>query len=336
MNPTSTVSARATVRYCTNPLFVTYPATSPKVNQSAQAVVLHALTDPTVGPPEHMPLVSATLKPVSEISHRSNTKRSGKNALQLDMGNDLRSLHEVFLPDRSHFPSPHILRRNQVQLDEAYLHSTLSAWEGKSELDKLLITASAMSATTSVAFTVDFSKQRQISLGADLPGAFRKLRNSLSELNSLGAAIATLEIDRKGRLHLHGMVATSESWSVVRKALKPIGGKSGNKKFNARYQIKPKPAHSPLFWAMYITKDLVGMSQTERDKMIYRSQSATQMARVHLAKLNDLAEQKLGCKGEMRGRSAVYSRACKRAGSGRGMVLHVTSCSGSNDRPGRL
>lgn len=313
---TSDSTARPSVSFSTNPTVVTYPAASAAHRQSAQAIVLHTLTHPSVGPVEENPLVAASLESTTTIPLRSNTKQYGKRALRLDMGNDVRSLHQAFLPAGSHFPKPHWLRQRTLYLDEGYLHLSLSAWEGKSELDKLLITASAMSAIRCVAFTVNFSEQRQKALLADLPSAFRKLRNTLAGMNNLGASMATLERDKKGRLHLHGIVVTGEPWAVVRAALRPVGGKSKNKKFDDRFQVLPKRAHSPLFWAMYMTKDLTALPTSESEGLLYMSQSARKLGRDHMSTLRTFAEQKFDMKCDLRGRAAVYTKSCKRKPSG--------------------
>lgn len=228
------------------------------------------------------------------------------------MGNDLRNLHQTFLPKGSYFPKPHLLRQRTLNLDEGYLHSTLSAWEGKSELDKLLITASALSAIPCVAFTVNFSEPRQKVLGTDIPSAFHRLRNVLAGLNKLGPSMATLERDEKGRLHLHGIVGTTEPWNVVRARLLPVGGRSKNEKFNDRYQVQPKQAYSPLFWAMYMTKELLDLPATESEHLIYMSESARRLGHNHLSVLRDLAEQKFNRKFDWRGRATFYRALSRR------------------------
>lgn len=53
---TSATSARASVSYLSNPVFVTYPATSPATRQTSETLVLLGLTSDLVDAPERSPL----------------------------------------------------------------------------------------------------------------------------------------------------------------------------------------------------------------------------------------------------------------------------------------
>lgn len=253
------------------------------------------------------PLVAITLEAVHENPSQFNTNRYGKRAICLDMGNDLQSLRDALLPPRIYFPKSYLLNQRQIYLDEAYLHSTLSNWDGKNSVDKLMLTASAIGNQRSVAFSVRFGEKRLRSLGSDPAKALRKIRNELSSLTSLGATMMTVELDKKGKLHLHGMVVTDASGAEIKRLLWALGGSTSNSAFRNLHQVRIVPTTSPVCWAMYMTKDLIDQREAVTKRLIYMSQSATRLGREHLPELRDLAEQKLGIKPDWRGRSAVYA-----------------------------
>jgi hypothetical protein len=305
--PALAPSASPTVSSLSKTKIVSYPALSPGHQQSAQAIVLAGLTDARVTAPAQSPLVAITLEAIQENPSKVNTNKYGKRVLCLDMGNDLRSLRDTLLPPRIYFPKPYLLNRRQLFLDEAYLHSTLSNWDGRNSIDKLMLTASAIGNQRSVAFTVRFGEKRLKSLGSEPASALRKIRNELSSLTSLGATLMTVELDQGGRLHLHGMVVTDASGSDIKRLLWALGGSTTNTAFRNRNQVKIVPATSPVCWAMYMSKELIDQPEAVTKRLIYMSQSATKLGREHLPELRDLAEQKLGIKPDWRGRSAVYS-----------------------------
>lgn len=305
--PAATSSALPSVSSLSKTKIVSYPAISPAHQQSAQAIVLTGLTDARVTPPTQSPLVAITLETTWKNPSQSYTKKYGKRVICLDMGNDLRSLREALFPARIYFPKPYLLNQRQILLDEAYLHSTLSNWDGKNSIDKLMLTASAIGSRPSVAFTVRFGEKRLKSLGSDPATALRKIRNELSSLTSLGATMMTVELDKGGKLHLHGMVVTGASGADVKRLLWALGGSTTNTAFRNRNQVKIVPATSPVCWAMYMTKELIDQPEAVTKSLIYMSQSATRLGREHLPELRDLAERKLGIKPDWRGRSAVYA-----------------------------
>lgn len=305
--PAASSSAPPSVSSLSKTKIVSYPAPSPAHQQSAQAIVLTGLTDPRITTPAQSPLVAITLEALQKNPPQFNTNRYGKRVICLDMGNDLRSLRDALLPPRIYFPKPYLLNQRQIYLDEAYLHSTLSNWDGKDSIDKLMLTASAVGSRPSVAFTVRFGEKRLKSLGSDPAAALRKIRNELSSLTSLGATMVTVELDKGGRLHLHGMVVTDASGADVKRLLWALGGSTTNTAFRNRNQVKIVPATSPVCWVMYMTKDLIDQPEAVAKRLIYMSRSATGLGREHLPELRNLAEQKLGIKPDWRGRSAVYA-----------------------------
>lgn len=309
---TSTTSARASVSYLSNPAFVSYPARSPAIRQTSEALVLLGLTNDLVDTPARSPLVSLSCLPIADVPRPSYTKGSGKRTLKFDVGNDMRSLADILIPGPAHIPKPHLLRQRQLFMDEAYLHATLCSWDSKSELDRALIIASGMPTTSTHTFTVDFSKARQESLGSDLTQAFRKLRNELSLLTRLGATVATLEHDGGGRLHLHGAVSADVDVDALRAVLFDLGGQVTNKRFRC-FQVKIKPATFTLGWLMYITKTLIKLPEVEAAQRIYMSSSAKLLGKGHLVELRKASERKLGIKSDWRGRAAVYTKAMRRA-----------------------
>jgi hypothetical protein len=221
------------------------------------------------------------------------------------MGNTLGELGETLLPPPSHIPTPGLLRKRQLIVDETYLHALLSSWESKSDLDKALLTANAMPAERTLTFTVNFSQRRQQSLGADLGVAFKKLRNELGGISSLGPTLATLERDDRGRLHLHGMVVSDTSQEALRVLLLKLGGMSENLAFRNLRQVKIKPATCSLGWGLYMTKDLLRLPSSESARHIYASQGARRLGMRHLDELRKASRMKLGIKPDLRGRAGA-------------------------------
>jgi hypothetical protein len=310
---TSVTSARASVSLLSNPVRVTYPAPSLATRQTSETLVLIGLTNDLVDAPEREPLVSLSSLPTADVPGPSYRKRSGKRTLKFDVGNELRSLGDILIPGPVHLPKPHLLRQRQLFMDEGYLHATLCNWETKSELDRALIVASGMPTTSTHTFSVDFSEARQRSLGLDLAQAFRKLRNDVSQLARLGPTVATLEHDRDGRLHLHGIVTADVDVAALRQILIGLGGKVSSIPFRNLYQVDIKPATFTLGWLMYITKTLIKLPEADASKRIYMSSSARLLGKGHLVELRKAAERKLGIKPELRGRAAVYSRSTRAA-----------------------
>lgn len=304
--------------------FVSYPPTSQARARTVEAVVLRTLADDRVAAPDRSPLVAITRVGLDGSSNPTDSYRSRTHALKIDMGNSLGELGETLLPPPSHIPNPGLLRKRQLILDETYLHALLSPWESKSELDKMLITANAMPAELTLTFTVNFSQRRQRSLGADLGVAFKKLRNELGCIASLGPTLATLEHDDRGRLHLHGMVATQASEAELRQLLLKLGGVSENQAFRNLRQVKIKPATSPLGWGLYMTKDLLRMPPDESGSHIYASQQARRLGKAHLEELREASRTKLSIRPDLRGRAGACRRPSQvmRRDTGGGRRMH--------------
>ncbi|MGN6329399.1 MAG: hypothetical protein ACTHL5_10700 [Rhodanobacter sp.] len=245
----------------------------------------------------------------TDVPRPSYTKRSGKRTLKFDVGNDMRSLGDILFPGPVYLPKPHLLRQRQLFMDEGYLHTSLCSWDSKSELDRALVIASGMPASSTHTFSVNFSEARQRKLGVDVSQAFRKLRNELSQLSRLGPTVMTLERDADGRLHLHGMVSADVSVAALRAALLGVGGSVTSIPFRNLHQVKIKPATFTLGWLMYITKGLIKLREAQVAQHIYMSSSAKLLGKGHLVELRKAAERKLGFKPELRGRAAVYSKS---------------------------
>lgn len=299
--------ASAIVSALSNPLFVSYPPTSAGARQTSEAVVLHGLTSNLVGGPGDPCLVSLSTAPTPSICRPTYRKRSGKRTLVFDVGNDLRTLKEILIPEQSYLPKPNLLRTRQLLMDEAYLHTTPCSWDTKSDLDRALIVASGMASKNTKAFTVDFTQARQKSLGSNLPQAFRKLRNELALLSRLGPTVVTLEHDPKGRLHLHGMVSSDVDHEALRAVLLGLGGRSDSISFRNCHQVDITPANFTLGWLTYITKTLIRLPDQTASQRIYMSSSSKLLGKGHLLELRRAAEHKLGIIPDWRGRAAVYT-----------------------------
>lgn len=305
MTNDSLKSTTTTVTYISESDFVSYPPSSAARARTIEAVVLRALADDRVDHPATSPLVAMTRTSLHGDHGPIHTKNSQTLALMLDMGNNLEDLGEVLFPPKTSIPTPSLLRTRKLILDETYLHALLATWESKTELDRLLITANAMPADQTLTFTVNFSQKRQRSLGADLTVAFKKLRNELGDIASLGPTLATLERDDGDRLHLHGMIMTDASPATLRKVLLRLGGLSENVRFRNTRQVKIAPATCPLGWGLYMTKDLLKLPAAESDTLIYASQTARRLGKSHLEELRRASVRKLGIKPDFRGRATA-------------------------------
>lgn len=255
-----------------------------------------------------------------EILGLDDTNKYGKRAVQLDVIDRTVNLKRALFPPRTYMPDTKMASELQLTLDEAHLHSLLANWDGKDAVSKMTIIASAMSLQPSIPFTVRFGEERERRLAAHPSSALRKIQADLAPLNVLGATMMTVEFDKKGRLHLHGVVATDARWSAVKKVLQGVGGKSTSQAFRNLYQAVVKPPGSLCGWAAYMTKDLIDLPASERASHIYISQSATRLGKAHLPVLKDLVQEKLGIKSDWRGKAAVYS--------GSGFTVTSSSVSG--------
>jgi len=222
------------------------------------------------------------------------------------MGNDPRTLKQTLIP-ASRLLSRYMLDKRVIDLDEHYLHTTLSSWAGKNDLERMLVISSAMSATRCIGFTVRFNERKQKSLASDIPKAFRKLRNELVSLNALGPCMMTLEKDQAGRLHVHGLIATDTEAKRLRDVLRQLGGYSSDARFRNCFQVDTKVAFNPLCWTHYMLKDLVRLPPPARQDWFYISRAAANLGETHLPVLRRLALDKLGVKPELRGRATVFA-----------------------------
>jgi len=277
------------------------------MGQAAQLIVLESLTNPAVDRPDHSPLVAITMKATTAILGLDDMNKSGKRSVHLDVDDKEFSLKQALLPPRTYVSGSKVLKKQQVALDEGHLHSLLSSWESKDSISKMMIIANAMSQHPSIPFTVRFGENRASRLGRNPSQALRKIRNELTPLIALGPTMVTVELDKKGVLHLHGVVTTNTVWTSVKKVLQAIGGKSTSQAFTNRHQAVIKPPSSLCGWVAYMTKDLIDMPIPEREGFIYVSQSATQLGKAHLPVLNNLAHEKLDVISDWRGKASVYA-----------------------------
>lgn len=324
-------STATTVTYISESNFVSYPPSSAARARTIEAIVLRALADDRVDHPAASPLVAMTRTSLHGDHGPIHTKNSQTLALKLDMGNNLEDLGEVLFPPKTSIPTPSLLRTRKLILDETYLHALLATWESKTELDRLLVIANAMAADRALTFTVNFSQKRQRSLGADLMEAFKKLRNELGDIASLGPTLATLEHDDGDRLHLHGMIMTAASPAILRKLLLRLGGLSENVRFRNTRQVKIVPATCPLGWGLYMTKDLLKLPASESDVLIYASQGARKLGKAHLEELRTASVRKLGINPEFRGRARMRSKG---RGVSRRAVCRSRRGGGTNHKVG--
>lgn len=306
-----------------DPFFVSFPAPSAKQHLCAQALVLLGLTSQDAAPPREAPLVSIVLTDAFISGSRTPlTKKYGKQVLVLKVRDDFLTLQKVLLP-QGHFYSPHLIKRREIHLDEAHLHSTLSAWDSMPTLSRLMIAGSAMAGPDTTCFSVNFSERRQRELGRDPAQAFRRLRNDLVKLNAMGDVVASLEWDSNGRLHLHGMLASKACVKEIKTVLKRLGGRTENIRFRNLFQVKAKAASNTIGWSLYMAKNFVGQPSEAVDPLIYLSNSAKRRAVRHLEELKELTKTKLGQAPQWRGRATVYgSPIAPPPSSSPGATLH--------------
>lgn len=287
--------------------FVSYPTRSKRTHQAAQVLVLTSLIDGRVAPGPQPRLVTVSVQSTTDVLVDTNSKMSGKKVIQLDVENEQRTIRDLLFPSHFYMSNGNVMKQRVVNLDEGFLHSTLSSWDKKTKLDKALIVGSYMATTNAMTFTLRFSPDRQEKLRENPGQEFRLLRNHLSKVRQLGPTMMTLELDKKGRPHIHGIVATDASVKDVRAALWPAGGDSGNPGFNP-HKLDVVPADAALGWVSYMTKDLLKLPEGQAAELIDLSNPARKAGEAHLAKLRELSVSKLGINPDMRGRAAFYNQ----------------------------
>jgi len=220
-------------------------------------------------------------------------------------------IRQALLHHNSYMPDPSVFKQKAVNLEEAYLHSTLSNWEGKTAMDKALIVGSSMYRQNAVTFSLRFNHKRGAALRQELSNTFRSIRNQLGSVTALGPTLITVELDKQGRPHLHGIVQTNLSGDEVRAALAPASGRLSNPGFR-KFQLDVRRSVNSVAWVAYMTKDLLMLPDRESAKLIYMSQTARQCGKQHLCELRALAKQKLGITPEWRGRASFHSDSLHR------------------------
>lgn len=304
----SSTNSTPAVSVLSKPLFVTYPNRSVRTFQSAQVLVLTALLDSRVAQCSKSRLVTVSVKSSTELMVDTNTKISGKRVIQLDVENEGWTIRDLLFPAGLYMSNGNVMKQKIVNIDEGYLHFTLSSWSNNTELNKALIVGSYMATTNALAFTLRFSPDRQQKLKGNSGRSFRVLRNHLAEVKRLGPTMMTLELDKQGRPHIHGIVATDASVKTVRAALWPAGGTSGNPGFNP-HKLDVGPVADALGWTCYMTKDLLALPDAGATALIDMSNPARRAGEAHLLKLRELSLSKLGINPDMRGRAAFYSQS---------------------------
>lgn len=303
----SSTRSRPSVSALSKPFFVTYPSGSKRRAQSAQVLVLTAVGDDRVAVSPNPRLVTVTIKKNELLPNLPDSNKSGKRSVQLDVGNDQRTIREILFPNQFYMADGNVFKQQTVVIDEGYLHSALSSWGKKSDMEKALILGSYMTTTPAMTFTLRFSQDRQDSIKKNPGAMFRSMRNHFADVKRLGPTVMTLEMDKQDRPHIHGVVATPESERIVRDALWPAGGRSGNPGFNY-HQLQVKPTDNALGWVCYLTKDLLKHPEEVSSQLIDISQSAKQVGESHFKKLRELSQSKLGITPDMRGRAAFYNQ----------------------------
>lgn len=296
------------------PSFVSFPPRSSERDLTLKSALLLALQGLGRVQAERAPLVSVSVTtPEDLLLTKTLSKRYGKRAITLDMGNSPLLLQEALLGDRSHCLDKAILRKRTLHLDEAYLHQTLKPWESMTEPERMLLVATAMEGTRTLKFSVNFGDRRTVA-GADPKVTLRKLRNELTRLADLGPVLVVFERDDDGREHLHGMVQTSTAIVEVKRLLRKLGGRSSNVRFANLHQVRVKDGLQSMGWCHYMLKDIVGLAPHEASKRIYVSRDAALLAREVLERVGAECRRHLWVTPERRGRMHVY-RAVPPAGT---------------------
>lgn len=297
--------------------FVSFPARSPRRDlavKSALLLALKALGDARPGEP---PSVMVSLASPSEIGLSSTlVKKAGKRAIQLDLGNNLGTVKEALFGPEASCLDQRVLKKRRLYVDEGFLHEALKPWEKATDVESLLLASSSFRESSTLTFTVRFGDRR--SRTSSDPGALlRSLRNEIGPIAKLGPLMMVVEVDSKGRQHLHGMVQTSETIPAVKKLVRRLGGGSSNYRFENLHQVKVEDATSCMGWCHYMLKDLAALSQSEASESIYLSSAAKAAARQLLDELTWVSRRQLLIKPERRGHANVYrpSRVRSRAGT---------------------
>lgn len=307
----STTNKSAIHSPLSKPKLVTFHGVSKRTAQSAQALVLIGLSDDRVGPPSGQPLVIVSREADENLNLLPDTKMYSLQVIQFRTAENPGTIRQALLHHNSHMPDPSVFKQKVVNLEEAYLHSTLSNWEGKTVMDKALIVGSSMHRKNAVTFSLRFNLKRGAALREEMSNTFRRLRNQLGPVTDLGPTLITVELDQQGRPHLHGIVQTNLSGDEVRAALAPVSGRLSNPGFR-KFRLDVRRSVNSVAWVAYMTKDLLMLPDRESAKLIYMSQTARQCGKQHLCELRALAKQKLGITPEWRGRASFHSDSLHR------------------------
>ena len=183
------------------------------------------------------------------------------------------SLQDDLFTQQVHFPLRRWLTVPNLQLRESLFTQTVKPWKNQTELEKVLVAASAFEGQPGLALTINFSDARRGRLMKDSTTVFRELRNEVSALAKHGPLMMAVETAGSGMLHLHGFLQTHAPTKVIRALMLDIGGRSANVGFRSK-QIKVEECHSAICWATYMTKSLIVLDDDVSREQVYFSQAA--------------------------------------------------------------
>lgn len=294
--------------------FITWCGVPEATRIAAQSLLLQGLEHPDVGPEATGPLVAmdpVTVPPVCIQVIYTKAYMKGlslpidKSIEAIQFKTDSPSLHQALF-HRARLLDTILKGKRTLYIEPAYAHRTLSAWNGKSDVERLLIIASHYANKGFIPFTVNFGERLLQTITANPDRAFKTLGNKLVKVNTLGPLVLALEANDKGRFHLHGFVDTDASPKQVWDLLIHLGGRSSNLHFRNRRQVHvwPRTCH-PIGWANYLIKDIIKLPDQQRSSRIYISQAAMKVGRNHLDELRLQCEQKLSVRPGLRGRASA-------------------------------
>lgn len=265
--------------------------------QAIQAIVLLSLVRPEIQPPAKCPLVSIVVGSRPPARYMDSTISYDSNNVTIT---PTTSLQEDLFTQQVHFPLRRWLKEPSLQLKESLFTDTVKPWKNQTELEKVLVTASAFEGRPGLALTINFSDARRGRLMKDSTTVFRELRNEVSALAKHGPLMMAVETAGSGMLHLHGFLQTDAPLKVIRALMLDIGGRSANVGFRSK-QVKIEECHSAICWATYMTKSHIVLDGDVSREQVYFSQSARRVGSDQVAVLKQLAFSKLGLKFDRRG-----------------------------------
>lgn len=265
--------------------------------QAMQAIVLLSLVRPEIQPPAKCSSVSIVVGSRPPISYMDTTIHYSTNDVTIT---PTTSLQDDLFTQQVHFPLRRWLTVSNLQLRESLFTQTVKPWKNQTELEKVLVAASAFEGQPGLALTINFSDARRGRLMKDSTTVFRELRNEVSALAKHGPLMMAVETAGSGMLHLHGFLQTHAPTKVIRALMLDIGGRSANVGFRSK-QIKVEECHSAICWATYMTKSLIVLDDDVSREQVYFSQAARRVGSDQVAVLKQLAFNKLGLKFDGRG-----------------------------------